>query len=135
MATLRLQRPPSPQEWEEQVALFERVAYAVKSCPDLQMLFHVPNGAGYLSPGMARRFKAMGVQSGVPDICMPVPKGGFVGLWVELKRKDACPSDTSQAQHGWHRALRGYGYRVEVCKGWEAAWAVIMDYLGSEENT
>lgn len=38
-------------------------------------------------------------------------------------------AEISPAQKTWIAALRKAGYAVEVCKGWEAAAAVIMDYL------
>jgi hypothetical protein len=133
MKSLTMARPASPLEHEEQSALFERTTYAVAALPELAWLFAIPNGGYYLSPRAAGRLKAQGLKAGVPDTCLPVPRGRYAGLWIEMKRRDAVPSDTKPEQRKWHEALRSMGYRVEVCKGWEAAWAVLMDYLSGEE--
>lgn len=51
----------------------------------------------------------------------------YNGLYIELKRLRG--STVSAAQKQWIARLRDAGYAVEVCKGWEAAAAVITDYL------
>lgn len=123
----------SATEDQEQSALFERIARSVTQIPELSLLFHIPNG-GYRSPRTAAALKKQGVQPGVPDLFLPVPCGVFHGLWIEMKRTDARPSDTKPVQLDWHKRLVVRGYRVEVCKGWEAAWAVLTEYL-SERNS
>ena len=133
MKSLTLARPATPLEHEEQSALFQRADYAKRSLPALEWLFAVPNGGYYLSPRAAGKLKAAGLKAGVPDTFLPVPRGEFAGLFIELKRRDASPSDTKPGQQRWHTALRSMGYRVEVCKGWEAAWSVLMDYINNEE--
>lgn len=51
----------------------------------------------------------------------------YNGLYIELKRLRG--GTVSAAQKQWIARLRDTGYAVEVCKGWEAAAAVITDYL------
>ncbi|MDR3135510.1 MAG: VRR-NUC domain-containing protein, partial [Deltaproteobacteria bacterium] len=93
-----------------------------------RLLFHaIPNG-GKRDKATAARLKRAGVSPGVPDIFLPVPIGGFPGLYVEMKR--AIGGKSPEAQKKWQEGLRLNGYRVEVCKGCEAARAVILDYLG-----
>ena len=93
--------------------------------PRLQYLFHIPNesvgGQGWLV-----RNRQMGVKSGVPDLFYPVPLGGYHGLFIEMK---AANGRVSRNQQLWIEALRGMGYRVEVCNGFEAAKTVLEDYL------
>ena len=95
--------------------------------------YHVPNG-GSRKKAEAGRFRAEGVKAGVPDLCLPVARGGFHGLYIELKRQKG--SKTSDDQKAWLSNLEKQGYFVALCKGWEAAAKVITEYLtmGGEEG-
>ncbi len=118
-----------PTEEQEQMKLFAWVDFELRTGrgdPMLCMLFHVPNG-GKRGKAEAARFKAQGVKSGVPDLCLPVPRGGYHGLYIELKR--LAGGTVSREQKEWIENLRRLGYRAEVCKGWEAAAEVIEGYL------
>ena len=120
---------PMPKEGEEQATLFSWARMKTYFYPELEMMFHIPNG-GKRSKAEAARFKAEGVKPGVPDICLPVPRGGYHGLYIELKRRR--DSSTSDYQKEWIEKLRGQGYAAEVCKGWEAAAELIEKYLKGE---
>lgn len=85
-----------------------------------------PNG-GSRKKAEAGRFRAEGVKAGVPDLCLPVARGGFHGLYIELKRQKG--SKTSDDQKAWLSNLEKQGYFVALCKGWEAAAKVITEYL------
>jgi len=63
----------------------------------------------------------------VPDLCLPVPRGGFHGLYIELKRLRG--GRLSEQQRAWLDALGKQGYAVAVCKGWEEAAETIQRYL------
>ena len=116
-----------PKEGQEQAALMSWAQMQSWRWPELALLFHIPNGGGR-SKAEAGRFKAEGVKAGVPDLFLPVPRGEQHGLFIELKRRAG--GRVSDEQKEWIQALRKHGYRVEVCKGWEAAAAVIAEYLG-----
>ena len=73
--------------------------------------------------------KRQGVRRGVPDLFLPIPRGGYFGLWIEMKRTNASPSDTSDAQRDWHELLREQGYCVYICKGCLRAWRVLVWYM------
>lgn len=113
-------------EHDEQATLFRWALFARPRYPELALLFAIPNG-GQRHKAVAARMKAEGVRAGVPDICLPVARAGFHGLYLELKTS---AGTVSNAQREWLRALARQGYRAEVCKGWLAAKAVIEDYLG-----
>lgn len=115
-----------PTEEEEQIALIEWATRSSGQYPELALLFHIPNG-GSRGKGEAGRFKAMGVKKGVPDLFLPVPRGGYHGLFVELKR--VAGGEVSKNQREWIDTLTRQGYRAVVCKGWEAARIVIMRYI------
>lgn len=122
---------PVPSEHAEQVAVMRWAAVAEARYPELALLYAIPNGAR-TSIGTARKLKAEGLRSGVPDLCLPVARGidhtaVWHGLYVELKRQRG--GSVSAEQKQWHDALRQQGYRVEVCKGAEAAITTITAYL------
>lgn len=96
------------------------------------LLIHYPAG-GKRNPREAARFKRMGVRPGIPDYFLHLPRGGWAGLWIELKRP-AAPGirkgRLSNEQDGQLAHLAGCGYRTEVAYGWQDAARHITDYLG-----
>ena len=115
-----------PTESVEQQCLFRWAALSVGKYPEVALLYHIPNG-GSRGKAEAGRFKAEGVKSGVPDICMPVARGEYHGLYIELKRRQG--GHLSVNQRIWIDELRRQGYCATVCNGWEQAVAVIVAYL------
>lgn len=96
-----------------------------KVYPELIRLFHVPNGGRRLAADAAK-LQGQGVKPGVPDLCLPVPRFGCHGLWIEMKTQDG---RVSAPQKDWIAFLRGVGYRVEVCRSFDEARAVLLGYL------
>lgn len=121
-------RLPSAPEAVEQAALFAWAEIASGRTPELAELFATMNGAR-VSMRTAVKMKAQGNKAGIEDVLLLVARGGWHGLLIELKRTDAVPSDTKPAQRAWHATHTRRGYRVEVCKGWEAARVVLLAYL------
>lgn len=118
-------------EHDEQVSLFRWAEVAAARYPELALLHAVPNAGGYTGGYRqnARRVAAMlreGVRPGVPDICLPVARKGFHGLYIELKYGK---NKATQAQTWWLDALSRQGYYSHVCRGWEEARATIESYL------
>ena len=75
----------------------------------------------------AARLRAQGVKSGVPDLCLPVARGANHGLYIELKRQRG--GRISEEQVRWIDGLLKQGYAAAICKGWQEAASVIIDYL------
>jgi len=119
----------TPTESQEQQAVFEWAKYSRIQYPELDLLYHIPNG-GHRGKAAAGQFKAEGVKSGVPDICLPVARGNFHGLYIEMKRERG--SFTSENQKQWLKRLLEQGYFAVVCKGWHEAVKVITKYLEIE---
>lgn len=115
-----------PTEEQEQAAVFEWATIMAYQMPELRLLFHVPNGA-YRPIATAAKLKAAGVKAGVPDLCLPVARSGYHGLYIELKRKKN--GRVSDAQSSWIDELRHQGYRAEICHGADEACDVLMSYL------
>lgn len=74
----------SPVEEKEQAAFVEamKVLY-----PDLK--FRIGMEGARLAKGTRFKMKKQGMESGWFDIQIPMPKGKFHSLWIELKRSDA----------------------------------------------
>lgn len=118
---------PVPTEEQEQITLFEWAELQSGKYPELKLLYHVPNG-GSRNKAEAARLRAAGVKAGVPDLCLPVPRGGYHGLYIELKRQRG--GRKGDLQEEWLTALEVQGYFCALCCGWELAAKTIMQYLG-----
>jgi len=122
---------PPPTEATEQTRLIQWARMQSGRYKELALLYHIPNG-GSRHRAEAARLKAQGVQAGVPDLCLPVARGGCHGLYIELKRIQG--GKISPEQTAWMEALKAQGYMVAVCQGWEMASEIIMRYLREKEN-
>lgn len=118
-----------PLEHVEATMLMRAVLGAEADWPELRFFAAWPNG-GHRSRKTAAALKAEGVRSGPPDYWFPIPRGGFAGLVIELKRVRGGRVEPEQRE--WLDMLEGNGWRAEVCRGWEQAWAVLRDYLASD---
>lgn len=114
-------------EAEEQAMLIKWAESCVEFniYPELDLLFAVPNG-GRRDKAEAAHLKAQGVKAGVPDLCLPVPKGRYNGLFIEMKVE---PNKTTDNQNLWLKKLNKYGNAVAVCYGFAAAKKAIEHYL------
>lgn len=98
--------------------------------PLLKLLFHIPNER-YCTPQQGKLLKLMGVRRGVPDLFLPVARGGYHGLWIEMKTESGT---TTSEQDWWGEQLLEQGYFWEVCHGWESAVRVLEWYLSLPEG-
>ena len=114
-----------PTEEEEQTVVMHWAAMAEGRWPELRLLFHIPNG-GKRSKSEAVRFRAAGVRSGVPDLFLPCSRGGYNGLWIEMK---AISGRISREQESWPKDLLEQGYMCDVCYGADEAIATIEKYM------
>lgn len=124
----------TPTEGEEQATLFHWADMVKGKYPELQLLFHIPNG-GERRKSEAARMKAEGVKPGVPDLFLPVARGGYHGMFIEMKRREG--GRVSKEQKVWQADLLRQGYCACVCRGWEDAKVMIEGYLdmdNPEEN-
>jgi hypothetical protein len=91
----------------------------------LEDAFAVPNG-GQRHPAVAAKLKAEGVKKGVPDVLIPTPRGGYIGLAVEFKFDDG---NCGKEQRERITRLQRDGWCVVVVWDWEAAARTVMGYL------
>ena len=122
----KAQLPTDAYESAHQRALFDWAELAVKRWSALEMLVAIPMG-GKRDKVTAAKLKAEGVRAGYLDLALNVPRGGFAGLFIEMKREDG--GRTSAEQKWWIERLQFYGNKAVVCHGWEAAKAELEAYL------
>ena len=115
-----------PSEHQEAVALMELVRSHEADHPELGLFFAIPNG-GDRHKATAGKMRAEGVRPGVPDYALPVPRGEYHGLYIELK---SLAGAASREQKVWIQRLREQGYRAEVARGCGQAWDILCAYLG-----
>ena len=90
------------------------------------LIFSIPNG-GQRNVIVAAKLKAEGVLSGVPDLCIPISKKGFHGLYVELKNGKA--GKVSDNQTTIMSKLQSEGYQCEVCRSFDEFINVVDNYM------
>lgn len=109
------------KEAQEQTQFFKDCA-SIKGC---EFMFHVPNG-GSRNLIEAVNLKKQGVRAGVPDIFLPVARGKYHGLFIELKVGDGKPT---KEQKRYIKYLNEEGYAAVVCYGRETAVRTVLKYL------
>lgn len=114
----------------EQIKLFNWIAYARNTYPQLDLLYHIPNG-GKRNQKEAFNLKRQGVRAGVPDLCLPVARGKFHALYIELK---VGKNTATQKQKAWIKKLEKQGNLALVCYGWEEASKVLLNYIRLKGN-
>ena len=116
-------------EHGHQVEIFRWCDLHKRKYPELQKLFAVPN-AGKRTRRQGKWMKDEGMKAGVPDMCLPVARGDFHSLFIELKSETG---SLQQNQAEWIDALNEEGNMAVVCIGWEAATKTLASYLEMSE--
>ena len=125
---LKTQVKPVPTEDTEQTWLFQWARLQSGKWPELSLLYAIPNG-GRRPIKTAVNMKRTGTKAGVPDMFLPVARGGFHGMYIEMKRTKG--GHVSDEQKAWIKALTEQGYKCVITKGWEDAAEQIAAYLSA----
>lgn len=121
-------KPPkkhNQNESEMQQVLFEWAKWNVGKYPELKLLHSIPNG-GKRDIVTGARLKREGALAGVSDIHLPVPKGQYHSLWLELKVGSNKPTDK---QKWFIDEMTKQGSKACVAYSLDEAIKVIEDYL------
>lgn len=129
----RPSRKNNDREHQEQKSVISWANLQTAIAPELELLFAIPNG-GDRHLFVAKKLKAEGAKKGVPDLCLPVARGRYHGLYIEMKKPanritGDRPGTLSKDQQNWIQRLTGEGYRAVVCYGAQAAINEISNYL------
>lgn len=118
-------------EDNESMALWQRAQLnpILREC-----LYHIPLG-GKRPKREAARLKRMGTRKGVHDYHLPVARGIYHSLWIELKPdvKGYSPQIKPE-QIEWRDKMRDQDNAAFIIKGWERAIAVMLLYLSLKEG-
>lgn len=87
--------------------------------------YSIPNGRNTVGENL--RYKRMGQNAGVPDICVPIPSGPYHSLYIELKRTHGGVVRDNQKE--WLQWLNSQGHKAVVARGFEEAKKVVEEYL------
>ena len=112
-------------EHDNQVAVFKWAALNITKYPELALLYAVPNAAKR-NPRQGAWMKAEGLKAGVPDIVLPVARGEYHSLYIELKVKGG---RVTELQEIWQARLLKHGNLAIICFGWQEAVEAIEGYL------
>jgi hypothetical protein len=113
------------EEHHHQASIFNWAETLIYKYPELDLLNGSLNGVR-LTKAQAGKAKATGMKKGYPDLHLPVAKGIYHGLYIELKTKKG---RVTPDQNKWLQMLANQGYSCHVCRGSEAAIGVICQYL------
>jgi len=113
-------------EAEHQKTVVEWARWASRSAkyPMLEMLHCSLNGVK-LSKSQAGIAKGQGMLSGVPDLFLPVPRGKYHGLYIEMKHGD---NTLTENQNKFLQNAANVGFAVSVCYSAQEAIKRIGDY-------
>jgi hypothetical protein len=126
-------KPRAQPEFEMQRALFEwaRMPCTVRELPGIELLEGSMNGVK-LSTAQAGKAKAAGMLKGSHDVRLPVARGRWIGLSIELKYGDNTPTE-EQLKIGTQ--LEAEGWRVHFVWDWLEAVRLITEFLSLPRPT
>ncbi len=90
------------------------------------LCYAIPNGA-YTTKTTARKLVAEGVVHGIPDLHIPIPKGEYASLYIEMKNGKA--GRLSEHQQTMIERLQRLGNKVVVCRTTEEFVHEVEEYL------
>lgn len=117
---------PADREGQEQAALLREVELRYPEA--FKLIYHVPNG-GHRHKLVAIKLKGQGVKAGVPDLVLPMARGGYFGLYIEFKAMPPFDAAVSASQDAYIQALTDQGYLAVVCRGHIDALECLRAYL------
>jgi len=130
----------SDTEAAHQTALFAWAALQTNRWPELRWLHHIPNGGSRGDNAQSRvirgaQLKAQGVRTGVSDLSLPVRRGAWSGLYIEMKKpaekpkREGSKGGVSDEQAAFGTFVQSQGFGFVVCYSWEDAASIIEQYL------
>ena len=70
--------------------------------------------------------KREGIVKGVADLFLCIARGGYHGLFIEMKKPG---NYQSVEQKEWQRNVEKHGYKYVVCKSLEEFKEIVSSYL------
>jgi VRR-NUC domain len=117
-----------PIDWEGQEQMTLMAEIEVRHPAAFKLMYHPANG-GKRHVMVAIKLKKQGVKAGVPDLVLPMARGGYFGLYIEFKASPPHDAPVSPSQDAYIQCLIAEGYLAVVCRGWREAMEVLGNYL------
>lgn len=111
---------PTEHDLQVQCLRWLRAAYRDVLC------YAIPNG-GQRNAIVAAKLKEEGATAGIPDMHIPIPKGDYASLYIEMKNGKA--GRLSEHQKEMIQRLQAYGNKVVVCRTFDEFKREIEEYL------
>lgn len=119
---MRLQNMKRSEE-TEQIRVMQWAEESRMRYPELRWLYHIQNEGKRDNGG---KMLAMGLKKGVSDLCLPYPKGCYIGAYIEMKFGHNQPT---KEQIEFLVDMDRAGHFVCICYSTEAAIEVLTKYL------
>ena len=128
-------RAPRNEAWgrsesELQILVVSSLLPYLNEFPELELMHSIPNGdwRGFKT---AKKLKAEGLKPGIPDISLPIPRGGYHGMYLELKNaRGSVKADQWRIMIELHK----HGYFVALTNSLTKAQCLVLQYLEGEIN-
>ena len=98
--------------------------------PELKLLHHIPN-EGKRSVVNGANLRKAGLKKGVPDLHLPIARGNYHSLYIEMKKDRRCKPTAEQIE--WRTALNAAGNLAVVCYSADEAIYMLQQYLNFKE--
>lgn len=123
----------SGTEQAHQMALFAQCSVMTKVYPELEWFHAIPNGGSRGSNQkdamrVGAMLRATGVKAGVVDCLLPVKRGQWSGLYLEMKKPGKI-KQVSAEQKRFMEFVESQGFATLVCDNWLDAWIAVKQYL------
>jgi hypothetical protein len=122
-------------EDRHQEILFQWAGLSCGLYPELKWLYASNQGVAYggsreENAKRGAKMRRRGVKKGVADLCLPVRRNRYSGLYIELKRIGG-KIRPEQVEFG--AFVTEQGFKFAVCEGWDAARATIIAFLRGDD--
>lgn len=123
--------PCSKKCRSEKLEQIDLNSFCLKMWPvESESMFHIINESGGSgSSYYGEELNKQGRKKGVPDWPVMVPRGGYHGLFVEIKRENG--GSISKEQKAFFTRHLALGYQCIFAYGYKAALVAIKEYLDS----
>jgi len=122
------------EESKIQIEVFDWIRGNTASYPALKLIHHYPSSFFGVNYGVVVWLKKLGWIKGVPDIFIPIARGGFSGLYIEMK---TAKGKLSPEQKEFFEMINFYSdipYKTETCRRSDEAIRSIKNYLEITED-
>lgn len=114
----------APSEHDLQTACLRWLHFTHKGV----LCYAIPNGA-FTTKTTARKLVAEGLKRGLPDLCIPMARGGYHALYIEMKNGKV--GRLSEHQKEMIARLQLLGNKVVICRSLNDFIREVENYLKS----